>query len=875
MHTRPPLAARPIASYVALGAVFIAAVAYQVRFLKWQFPGWFGQGDAAAWPFVLFVQPSPPTSAIVVGFLSPEAKHAGLREGDNLLAVNGRPLRGTAVYGEEMAKAHAGDLLGVTVRAGDSQSPGSERSVAFVLEAKRQVALAVALTLFVAMPAFCILLGFWVAAVRPRDSRAWLLLALLLCLATLWEPGLEGWGRGVRDLAEVYHTFFHSAWPVWMVLLGIYFPEAFPSGTRWRWWEWLKWGLAAPLALYTLLDIALSLGRMERFALVAPLEYSLQAPRRFVAGMTLAAGASFFVCAGAKLAMTVSRDAKRRLRLLLAGVIVSFAPLYILYLIAVLNGRLMEEYFPRWLFLAAYVMLCLFPVTLAYVIVVQRALDVRVVIRQGLQYAFATGTVQVVRVALSLASLYAVVSLLGRTRNRLLFLFIIGASLAVAIWVRRLIEQLKAWIDRRFFRDAYDAESILSELSEKVRSILQTESLLETVSRRIADSLHVPHVAVLVGGSPYRPAYALGFGTIPDLSFAESCATVRLLRERQEPARVYFDDPQSWIYRAPDMTEGERSKLAELRAELLLPLTVKDDLLGFISLSQKRSEEPYSGIDLRLLRSVAVQTGLALENARLTAAVAQEIAQREKLHREIEIAREVQERLFPQELPPVPGIDYYGKCRPAQAVGGDYYDFLPLGEGRLGLAIGDVSGKGISAALMMASLQASLRGQAMLEPDNLTSLMKRLNHLVYGASSASRYATFFYAQYEAGTRRLTYVNAGHNPPFLVRMRQEASGVERLDLGGPVIGLMPDVPYEQASVALHPGDVILAYTDGVSEAMNLTNQEWGEQRLLDAAKSCLTLSAQQVIDRILKAADTFAADAPQYDDMTLVVIKVQE
>jgi len=497
------------------------------------------------------------------------------------------------------------------------------------------------------------------------------------------------------------------------------------------------------------------------------------------------------------------------------------------------------------------------------------------VIRQGLQYAFATGTVQVVRVALSLASLYAVVSLLGRTRNRLLLLFIIGASLAVAIWVRRLIEQLKAWIDRRFFRDAYDAESILSELSEKVRSILQTESLLETVSRRIADSLHVPHVAVLVGGSPYRPAYALGFGTIPDLSFAESCATVRLLRERQEPARVYFDDPQSWIYRAPDMTEGERSKLAELRAELLLPLTVKDDLLGFISLSQKRSEEPYSGIDLRLLRSVAVQTGLALENARLTAAVAQEIAQREKLHREIEIAREVQERLFPQELPPVPGIDYYGKCRPAQAVGGDYYDFLPLGEGRLGLAIGDVSGKGISAALMMASLQASLRGQAMLEPDNLTSLMKRLNHLVYGASSASRYATFFYAQYEAGTRRLTYVNAGHNPPFLVRMRQEASGVERLDLGGPVIGLMPDVPYEQASVALHPGDVILAYTDGVSEAMNLTNQEWGEQRLLDAAKSCLTLSAQQVIDRILKAADTFAADAPQYDDMTLVVIKVQE
>jgi phosphoserine phosphatase RsbU/P len=875
MHTRLPVAARPIAGYVALGTLFIAAVAYQVRFLKGQFPGWFGQGDAAAWPFV-FVQTSAPTPAIAVGgFLSPEARQAGLQEGDILLAVNGRPLRGTAIYGEEMAKAHAGDLLGVTVRARDGQSPGSERSVAFVLEAKRHAPLTVGLTLFVAMPAFCILLGFWVAAVRPRDSRAWLLLALLLCLATLWTPGLESWGPGVRDLAEIYRTFFHSAWPVWMVLLGIYFPEPFPSRARWRWWDCLKWGLAAPLALYTLVDVALSLGGMEHFALVAPLQDWLQGPRHVVAGMSFAAGASLFFCAGAKLAMAVSPDAKRRLRLLLAGAIVSLAPLYILFLIALLMGQQMEQYFPQWLFITAYVMLCFFPLTLAYVIVVQRAMDVRVVIRQGLQYAFATRTIQVLRVVLSVASLYAVVSVLGRTRNRFLLLLIIGAGVAMAIWVKRLIEQLKAWIDRRFFRDAYNAEIILSELSEKVRTIVKTEQLLETVSRQIADSLHVPKVAVLVDGKWYRPAYALGFGTIPDVGFPESGATVRVLRERQGPVRVYFDDPDSWIYRTADMTDEDRGKLATLRAELLLPLAVKGELLGFVSLSRKRSEEPYSGIDLRLLGSVAAQTGLALENARLAAVVAEEVAERKKLHREIEIAREVQERLFPQELPPVPGIDYCGKCRPALVVGGDYYDFLPLGEGKLGVAIGDVSGKGISAALMMASLQGSLRGQAMLESDNLASLMKRVNHLVYGASGASRYATFFYSQYEPGMRRLTYVNAGHNPPFLVRMRHEAFAVERLDQGGPVIGLMPDVPYEQASVTLYPGDVILAYTDGVSEGMNPLDKEWGEESLLETAKSCLSLPAEQVIDRIMNAADAFAAGAPQYDDMTLVVIKVQE
>src|SRR5271167_249329 len=147
MRTRLPVAARPIARYVALGTLFIAAVAYQVRFLKWEFPGWFGLRDAAAWPF-FFVQTSAPTPAIAVGgFLSPEARQAGLQEGDILLAVNGRPLRGTAIYGEEMAKAHGGDLLSVTVRARDGQSPGSERTVALVLEAKRRGDLTVGLTL--------------------------------------------------------------------------------------------------------------------------------------------------------------------------------------------------------------------------------------------------------------------------------------------------------------------------------------------------------------------------------------------------------------------------------------------------------------------------------------------------------------------------------------------------------------------------------------------------------------------------------------------------------------------------------------------------------------------------------------------------------
>jgi len=157
---------------------------------------------------------------------------------------------------------------------------------------------------------------------------------------------------------------------------------------------------------------------------------------------------------------------------------------------------------------------------------------------------------------------------------------------------------------------------------------------------------------------------------------------------------------------------------------------------------------------------------LALENSRLTAQVAAEVADRVERTRELELAREVQERLFPQTCPPIAGLDYAGACRPALGVGGDYYDFIRLSDTELGIAIGDVSGKGIPAALLMATLRAYLHGQTRHRVTDLAEVAVNLNRLVYECSSANRYATFFYAQYDSTTRLLEYVNAGHNPPLI-------------------------------------------------------------------------------------------------------------
>jgi hypothetical protein len=152
----------------------------------------------------------------------------------------------------------------------------------------------------------------------------------------------------------------------------------------------------------------------------------------------------------------------------------------------------------------------------------------------------------------------------------------------------------------------------------------------------------------------------LGYGSAPDLGFLANSGTVRVLEKQRDPARVYLDDPNSWLYREPEVSEEDRAKLSQLQSELLMPLSTRNKLLGFISLGPKLSDEPYSGTDVRLLKSVAAQTGLALENARLMSAIADEVAHRERLNREVEIAREVQERLFPQTLPPIVGIEYSG-----------------------------------------------------------------------------------------------------------------------------------------------------------------------------------------------------------------------
>ena len=243
-------------------------------------------------------------------------------------------------------------------------------------------------------------------------------------------------------------------------------------------------------------------------------------------------------------------------------------------------------------------------------------------------------------------------------------------------------------------------------------------------------------------------------------------------------------------------------------------------------------------------------------------------------HHDLEIARDVQKAFMPQQIPSIPGLSCDTFYKPAHSVGGDYYDFFPLQSGRWGIAIGDVSGKGIGAALIMASLQASVRAQALQSHSDPAALINHVNRLVHESSPIQFYASLFYGEYDPATRILRYVNAGQNPPIVIRCQDGYSRVFRLLPGNAPVGMWEDSNYNSDVFNLQEGDILVACTDGMLEAENHKGELWGQPRLEALFSTCGQHTPQQVLERIVNEVSLFADGAPQKDDMTLLVMQVQ-
>jgi sigma-B regulation protein RsbU (phosphoserine phosphatase) len=799
------------------------------------------------------------------------SKKTGLASGDLLVTLNGLPYTGEAQHAELANRFRPGDPLTVTVR----QADGRLRTVTVPLQRidgpPWTPSIIATLGIVLAVPLLSLVVGGWTVAARPGDPNAWLVLVILTfpeiafgnLQATFW-PGF--WRLLFSEWARLVTVIWFPA----LALFGLFFPERSRIDRRLPWLKWLilileLWCIAFYMRLsYVLLfDIGAraATAGLERFSdgLITSLEV----------GCVLL----FLVAVVDKQRSASTADARRRLRVLMLGSCLSLGPaMAILIVFSLLGSTRSGPYF-----IVAVPFVALFPVVISYVLVVQRAMDIRVLLHMGTKYLMAKATLIVIEFAIFLfLVVYVAGNLLRGHQTAAGDALLAITALAFTISARfsnRFRGRVQTWIDRRFFRESYNAEVILSELSEHARNFTEKNPLIENVTRRVSEVLHVPQVAVWMRNSAeFTLQQTLGLDSPGPALLAGNSATVSNLARTNLPARVYRDRPDAWLVAAG---ADEISVLDRVNAEVLLPLPGRDRLMGVIALGPKKSEEPYTPTDLRLLQSVATQTGLALEVSELAHSLADEAARRARSDRELEIAHEVQERLFPQQTPAVTGMTLAGRCRPAHGVGGDYYDMIQLEGGCIALAIGDVSGKGIPAALLMASLRSCLRTMTLAGPKetaqlDLAALMQKMNQLVFEASAANRYATFFLAVCDPATRLLRYVNAGHNPPVLLR------GGDRilLEATGCVVGLLQNVEFEERSVTLSPGDALITYTDGISEALNSEEEEWGEERMLEAATAAIPVCADEILRAIFTAADRFTGNAPQYDDMTLLVATIE-
>jgi len=306
-------------------------------------------------------------------------------------------------------------------------------------------------------------------------------------------------------------------------------------------------------------------------------------------------------------------------------------------------------------------------------------------------------------------------------------------------------------------------------------------------------------------------------------------------------------------------------RLMDASSILAFPLRVKRGLIGLLIVDDAGYGRPLDSRLLNILTGVAHQTALVLE----TAALQSSAAERDRLERELDVARDIQATFIPESPPRLPGWQLAAAWRAARQVSGDFYDFIPLRDGLWGLVVADVADKGIPAALFMAMCRTLLRAAAMSRTSPAATLI-RVNELLFNDSRSDLFVTAFYAVWDPASGRVAYASAGHNPPLLVRCVD--GRVVELHSRGIALGVINQIDIEEHQITLQPGDVLVAYTDGVTEAMQADYTEWGIDRLRATLESTCAETAEAMLENILSAIDEFVGDAPQNDDMTLWLLK---
>jgi phosphoserine phosphatase RsbU/P len=808
------------------------------------------------------------------------AEKAGLRARDLIVSVNGRRLADpTPFAGSPFYKYVTLGANRDTVQLGIKRSPNYEITVLGVLQpfpvriGDVSVLKVAVLRLISFYPLFFLIVGATVLFLRLEDPKAWGL-AFLFAGFIATAPLVEGtFPPSLRGFAIFYTSIAGGLAPAIFYWFFAVFPVSSPIDQRLPRLKWIS--LFALAIVYVPLAVA-CLFAGDR----APGFRIFGWHSRTALNWVIFSYSVLLYCLGCISLVWNSLwpptpEVRRKTRIIVWGTLVGFVPAFLI----VVGGQMVNkglEDSPFWLWTGAVAATMLMPVSYAYAVVKDRVLEIPVLLKRSARYLIVQRGFVLVTFLISIAAILLFIAFFTRF-FRTHAEMAVPASLSVGIVFGilavmanlQIVPRVTKRIDRAFFRNAYDAREVLERLAHQTRTAAGRKQLAEMLECEINQALHPTTVAVFLqnGDCELTRQHNNGQGQalgLTDWSLLEG------LVGRAEPMDVRGLEAASSVQLS--------SVFNGTQPECLVPiLSSQKRLTGLIALGMRLSEEPYSGEDKRLLSSVAIQAGVALENISLAEKMAERMEADRHLAQEMGFARQVQARLLPQKQPKLRTLEYIGGCIQAWQVGGDYYDYLELRSGRVALVLADIAGKGVSGALLMANLQANLRSQYAMALEDPRGLLQSVNRLFYENTTESSYATLFFSEYDDSTQRLRYVNCGHLSPLILRGSPPCSGaflnqvVERLEPTSTVLGLFEEWDCKVGEIELRAGDVLVIYTDGVTEAPNAEWEDFGEDRLIEVIRAHAALPAPALWKEIIAAVQRFSP-GEQQDDITLLVAR---
>ena len=555
----------------------------------------------------------------------------------------------------------------------------------------------------------------------------------------------------------------------------------------------------------------------------------------------------------------VDRVRRKQIRPILIGVVT--------VIVSVLYSNILRASNQFALFTTPILMLpmllvVLLPFTLGYSIFKYRLMDSDLVIKRSLLYAIVTAMLAGLYLLLVYLISSAMTYALGTEENQIgnLFAFVI-----LAFAFDPMKRKAQDWIDRFFYQERYNYQRALLEFSQELPSKMHLDEILDSIISRISTTMHVEKVAVVLcddtegcscAAQNIDPADC-GFGQEPDGLLAD-------LRVSRAPRSFALLQTEPEYY---TVNEDDKQKLSRSGVVLSVPMFLQGRLIGALNVGPKMSGKVYSQEDIDLLSTVAGQAAIALENARLHKS---EI-EMQRIEEELALARTIQQGLLPKSNPAMEGLDVSGVSIPALTVGGDYFDYIELGPRKLLVVVGDVSGKGVSAALYMSKIQGMIQVIAPMY-DNPKEMLIQVNRRIYESLERKSFITMILALFDLDRKEVSICRAGHNKALI-----GVNGtLEYLKGGGIGLGLergpVFEQELEQVTSALRPNSVFVFYSDGLTEAMNERKAQFGEETVYDIVKSKRSLTSEQLQHTILESVEEFRGAAEQNDDLTVVVVK---